>query len=248
MHRSNEWIEGNDIHTERARAAGNDAADAPETYDAERLSLQFDSDKTLALPMTQLETAVCLRNAARQRDQKRDRVFSGGDRISIRSVHDNDAARSRSRHIDVVHAHARAPDHAQILCVVNQFGCHFCLTANNESRAVSQCFTQFQRTKAKAFFNKKASTTQRPKPLVADVISHKNFDLLSGHLGIGLRFSALLQKVFVGHEPPFRDVLSIIKLVIDSLVFCSKEGGMVTACRICVEPEHHGGVSGFSFL
>jgi hypothetical protein len=52
-------------------------------------------------------------------------VLCGGDGIAERRVHDNDAARGGGRNVDIVDADAGAPDHFEVLCLLQQLGRYF---------------------------------------------------------------------------------------------------------------------------
>src|ERR1043166_2591418 len=74
-------IVSDDEHAHRPRARRDDAPDATESDDAERLALQLDADKLLAIPTARFETAARLRNRTRGRAGHGDRVFGGRVRV-----------------------------------------------------------------------------------------------------------------------------------------------------------------------
>src|ERR1041384_8843193 len=85
-------IVSDDEHAHRSRARRDDAPDATESDDAQRLALQLDADKLLAIPTARFETAARLRNRTRERDEHRDGVLRGRDRVAVRRVHHHPAA------------------------------------------------------------------------------------------------------------------------------------------------------------
>ncbi len=67
-----------------------------------------------------------------EREQQREGVLRGGDRVAARRVHDHDAALGRGGDVDVVHAHARAADHLQPLRRGERLRGHLRLAAHDE--------------------------------------------------------------------------------------------------------------------
>ena len=138
-----ERIKRNYLHAERARPRRHRAANSAQADDAKCLALQLDADESLAVPMSRFQTGVRLRHAARQRNQERDGVFGGCDRVAVRRVHHHDAAFSRRRHIDVVDAYAGATDHAQraVHCPSNRSD--FSFTADHQTCIISELARKF---------------------------------------------------------------------------------------------------------
>ena len=136
-------IVGDDVHPERNRAPRDFAADAAHADDAQRLAVQLGSLERFAVPLARHHGGVRLRNLARQREQQREGVLRGGDRVSARRVHDHDAALGRRGHIDVVHAHARAADDLQPLRRGERLGRHLGLAADDERVEVGDVRDQF---------------------------------------------------------------------------------------------------------
>ena len=60
-----------------------------------------------------LHAGIGARDVAREREQQRQRVFGGGERVAVGRVHHRDAARGRGLDVDGVDAGAGAADHAQ---------------------------------------------------------------------------------------------------------------------------------------
>ena len=59
-----------------------------------------------------------------ERQQQRHRVLGRRDHVRLRRVGDDDPPFGGRLDVDVVHAHARAPDHAQVAGAVDQLGGH----------------------------------------------------------------------------------------------------------------------------
>src|SRR5438067_1900912 len=64
-------------------------------------------------PASLLQCGVRLRNVAGERDEEADRVLGGGDDGRLGRVGHDDPAPCRCFDVDVVHSHARAPDHLE---------------------------------------------------------------------------------------------------------------------------------------
>ena len=63
-----------------------------------------------------------LRHVARQRQHQRDRVLRRRDDVRLRRIRHHDPALGRRRHVDVVDADPRTPDHAQLVGALDQLG------------------------------------------------------------------------------------------------------------------------------
>ena len=113
-------VVGDDAHPEPERAARDLLPDPAEAEDAERLAGELDAAVRAALPAALLQRGVRLRDVARERDEEADRVLRGGDDRRLRRVRDDDPAPRRRVDVDVVDAHARAPDHLQTLGALDQ--------------------------------------------------------------------------------------------------------------------------------
>ena len=108
-----ERVVGDDLHLQAVRAVGDDRADIAAADQAERLAGELDAHEPVLLPLAGLRGLVRLRDLAGEREQHRDRMFGGGDRIAERRVHDDDAARRGGGHVDRVDADAGAADDLQ---------------------------------------------------------------------------------------------------------------------------------------
>ncbi len=111
--RSQERIEADHLHVEAGGAAGDLAADATQTDDAERLAGELGADEFAAFPLALMHAGVGGGHVAGQRHQQRDGLLGGADGVAAGRVHDDDALARRRCHVDVVHADAGADDDAQ---------------------------------------------------------------------------------------------------------------------------------------
>ena len=206
-----ERIVSDDQHAHRACARSDHASDAAQADDAECLSLKFDSDKFLAVPTSGFEAAAGLRDRTRERDQQRDRVFGGRDRVAVGRIHHDDAANRRGGNVDVVDADSRASDDAQAVGRVEQIRSDFGFAAHDQTFAVLQCFAQFGRRESGSFLNVETGGAQWSKTAFAHIIRHKNL----------CRHGRIL--------PLNNSEVSVIYLL------ASRKVGMVTVLPECVE-------------
>jgi hypothetical protein len=117
-----ERIEPDHLHFEAKRAAGDRHADAAEADDTERLAGQLGARELAAVPAAGVQRFVRLRDIARERQDQRQRVLGGAQRVAARCVHHHDAAPRGGRHVDVVDADAGADDGAQPARPVQHLG------------------------------------------------------------------------------------------------------------------------------
>ncbi len=117
---AHERVEGDHAHPEAARAGRDELADAAEPEHAERLLVDLDPAELRALPLARGQRAVRLRDVARQREHQRHGVLRGGDDVRLRRVGDDDAALGGRLDVDVVDADAGAPDHLQVVGLLDQ--------------------------------------------------------------------------------------------------------------------------------
>ena len=115
-------VVGDDPHPEPERAARDLLPDPAEAEHAERLAGELDTAVRAALPAALLERGVGLRDVAREGDEQADGVLGRGDDGGLRRVRHDDPAPRRRVDVDVVDAHARAPDHLQPLGALDQVG------------------------------------------------------------------------------------------------------------------------------
>ena len=115
-------VVGDDPHPEPKRAPRDLLADSAEAEHAERLVGELDAAVRAPLPAALLQRGMRLRDVARERDEEADRVLRGGDDRRLGRVRDDDPTARRGVDVDVVDAHARAPDHLQPLRALDQVG------------------------------------------------------------------------------------------------------------------------------
>ena len=111
-----------DPHPEPQRAPRDLLPDPAEAEHAERLAGELDAAVRAPFPAALLERGVRLRDVPRERDEQADGVLGGGDDRGLRRVRHDDPAPRRRVDVDVVDAHARAPDHLQPLGALDQVG------------------------------------------------------------------------------------------------------------------------------
>src|SRR5262249_37644273 len=111
----------------------NELADPSEPEDAERLLGKLDAAPPRPFPPPFDECAVRLRDVAREREQKPDRVLGRRDDVRLGSVGDDDPAPRRRLDVDVVHAHARAPDHLELVPGLDEVGSELCRRPDDDA-------------------------------------------------------------------------------------------------------------------
>ena len=109
-----ERIEGDDLHLEAQRAAGDDRADIARADQAQRLAGDFDAHEAVLRPLAGLGLGIGFGDLAGEREHQRDGVFGGGDRVAERGVHHHDALRRGGGDIDVVDADPGAADDLEV--------------------------------------------------------------------------------------------------------------------------------------
>ena len=111
--RADEGVVGDDAHAERLRPRRDQLADPAEAEHAQRLLIDLHPAEPRPLPPAGRQRRMRLRHVARQRQHQRDRVLRRRHDVRLRRIGHDDPALGRRRHVDVVHADPRAPDHAQ---------------------------------------------------------------------------------------------------------------------------------------
>ena len=74
----------------------------------------------------------------REGQHQRQRVLGNGDGIAARRVHHRNAALGGGVEVDVVHAHASAPDHPQLWRLVHHRGIHEHCRAHQQRVSIGQ--------------------------------------------------------------------------------------------------------------
>ena len=126
---------------EAAQPRGHARADLAEPDHAERLAVQLGAIDR-AVPLERFQPRVRLRNAPHEREQHADRVLGGRHDVAVRRVDDDHPAARARVDVDIVHAHARAPDDAQPRRAVEQGGRHRRRRARDERLAVGERLRQ----------------------------------------------------------------------------------------------------------
>ena len=105
-------------------------------------------------------------------------MFGNARGISARRVHDHDAAVSRGVQIDVVHAHAGAPDDAHARRVAQQFVGHARRAANDQPVGIGQFRDQRFRRRLRHLPAKIGEKFHTPG---TDFVSDNNFHRLKAY-------------------------------------------------------------------
>ena len=108
------------------------AADAAETDDAQRLAAQLVAHELFLFPLAGARGGAGLRDAARHGEHQRQGVLGHGDGVAAGRVHHQHAGFGGGVQIDVIHAHAGAPDHAQFGRLFQHRGVHLHGAAHQE--------------------------------------------------------------------------------------------------------------------
>src|SRR5690606_6205418 len=113
----NEWIISENVHTIGLGALDDLCADAAGAADAEGLTVEFYPDKLLLIPAAFMHAAISLGAGTGEGRKHGHGVFSGGDGIAARGVHDDDTHLGGGCNVDVVETNAGAADDFQDLAV-----------------------------------------------------------------------------------------------------------------------------------
>ncbi len=114
----------------------------PKPITASVLSASSTPREAAALPAAVDQRRVGLRDVARQRQHQRDRVLGGRQRVRLRRVADQDAARRGRLDVDVVDARAGPADHAQPRPGCDQLGVDAGGGAHDERVVVADALQQ----------------------------------------------------------------------------------------------------------
>jgi len=127
-----ERVVRDDLHLERRGAPSDEATDAPDADEAERLAPELAAHELAAGPLTAPDARVRGHDVAHEGECQRERVLRGCVDVARRGVHDVHAARGGCGHVDVVDADAGAPDDLQLRCVIEQRRRHLRLAAHEQ--------------------------------------------------------------------------------------------------------------------
>ena len=117
-------IIGNDIHIERQRALCDTAADTPHADDSQGLPLELDAHILLAIPLALLRGLVRYGDVARHGQHHGHGMLRCSNGIAARRIDYDDALCGCRGNIDIVHAHACAPDNLEFCRLFDDFGRH----------------------------------------------------------------------------------------------------------------------------
>ncbi len=109
-----EGIGGDHLHPEGSRALHYFAADAAQAHHAQGLTAQLRSEELFLLPLAALGGGVGLRNGAGHGQHQSQRVLRHRYGVAAGRVHDQNAGGGGGLEVDVIDAHARAPDDPQL--------------------------------------------------------------------------------------------------------------------------------------
>ena len=102
------------VHAECTGALGNQATDAAQAEDGQRLLIQLAAAELAAGPLPRMHACVGLGGVARAGKHEAHGLLGGRDDIGSGGVAHDDTGLGRSLDIDVVHAHAGTADDAQL--------------------------------------------------------------------------------------------------------------------------------------
>ena len=105
-----EGIVADDLHFQGEGARGHGLADASHADDSQGLAGQLGSHVELAIPTTLDKTLIGRVDVSRQGHHECNGLLGGGNRISARSVHHDDAEAGRGFFVDVVRTDASSRD------------------------------------------------------------------------------------------------------------------------------------------
>ena len=129
-----ELVEGDHVHVEGERPAGDELADPAEADHPERLAVELVAAEARPRPLAGGQRGVGLRHVAEQRQRQRQRVLGGGDGVRLGGVGDDDPAVGRGADVDVVHSGAGAPDRPHPVGALDQLGGHLASPSGSRSR------------------------------------------------------------------------------------------------------------------
>ena len=138
-----ERIVRDNFHPEGPRPPRHFHADSSQAHDAQGFAAQFCALQRFLLPLPGMHQLVGAADVASHGQHERQSVLGHGDGIGAGSVHDRDALAGSGIQIDVVDAHAGAPDHPQLAGMFQQVGVHLHRRANDQRVRRLQLRRQF---------------------------------------------------------------------------------------------------------
>ncbi len=119
-------------HPERTSAPRHLRADAARAGQPERLAVQLDPLEAAALPPPTAHRCIGLGDMPDQRQQQRERMLGRRHHVAAGRVEDDDAAACGVVDVDVVHTHARPPQHLQVRAGLHDLGRHLGAAAHDQ--------------------------------------------------------------------------------------------------------------------
>ena len=111
--RAENGVVGQYAHLESLGALGNGAADTAHADDAQRLAEEFGAHELLAVPAALFHGGVGVGDVAAEAEHECEGVLTRGNRVAAGRVHDYDALLRGGILVDIVRAHAGAPDYLE---------------------------------------------------------------------------------------------------------------------------------------
>ena len=103
-----ERVKGHDLHPQSQRTARDNRSDIASPNKAKRLARNLNAHETIFRPLTSLRLCIRLWQLTREGEHQCNGVFSRGDGIAKRRVHDDNTFGRRIRNIDIIDANAGA--------------------------------------------------------------------------------------------------------------------------------------------
>lgn len=158
-------------HAEALGALGDFDADTPDADDAEGFAVEFGAQKFGALPLAARNGVVRRNEFAHEREHHAEREFGDGDGVSGRAVDDDDARFSGGGYVDVIDAHARAPDDLQFGGGFEDGTGDFGAGAHHDGVVLRRDFDKFGFAKTYLFFDL-PHLTQNGETIFGDGVAH----------------------------------------------------------------------------
>ena len=131
------------IHAKRPRPPRDFHANPSQPDDAQRLRAQLRPLQRFLLPLARVHESVGAAQMTSHGQHHPQRLLRDRDGVGPRRIHHRDAFVRRRFQIDVVHAHAGPPDHAQLFRMLQQLGVGLHRRAHDQRIRRLQMFRQF---------------------------------------------------------------------------------------------------------
>ena len=130
------------------KALRKELADVAEAHNADGFAEDFDALKGGALPLTLAQRLICCRNLARGGQKQGDGLLTGGVNIGRRGINHHDSAFGGCRDVNIIQAHAGAPNNLQLLPCGQHLGVDSRGRTNKEGVSLRNCRKQFLTVRA----------------------------------------------------------------------------------------------------